>query len=235
MVNWPVSGFPTPTLDALEPDVKVLVVGAAIDYLRSWTHGVYGLTEATVRPRWTVTSAPSSARPHGKWSPAYIGGMWRAISCGRCAVSCSCQAPDVLRFAFRVDQVITVKIDGELLPDDQWVLLRHRELAATGDRTWPREGLEIELVAGTPVPQGGQLAAAQLAEEFAKATIGSEDCQLPQRVQTITRQGVTVGMLDSMDGLDDGRTGLWLVDAWVSSVRKAPVGGVWSVDAGGFP
>ena len=29
-------------------------------------------------------------------------------------------------------------------------------------------------------------------------------------------------MMDAFEGLDEGRTGLWMVDSWLESVRKPP-------------
>jgi hypothetical protein len=75
---------------------------------------------------------------------------------------------------------------------------------------------------GKPVPVGGQIAAGLLACELAKAACGDKSCGLPQRVQSITRQGVTVAVLDAFDDIDTGHTGIWLIDSWVASVTKRP-------------
>jgi hypothetical protein len=74
---------------------------------------------------------------------------------------------------------------------------------------------------GREVPVGGAFVAGILACEFAKACVGSSDCRLPRRVQTITRQGVTVAFQDLFEGLDNLRTGLWEVDAFIESNRQA--------------
>lgn len=74
---------------------------------------------------------------------------------------------------------------------------------------------------GVSVPHGGQVAAWMLACELAKAWCGSDDCALPKRVQTITRQGVTMALLDDGAGLERGRTGIFLVDSWVASIVDA--------------
>lgn len=73
---------------------------------------------------------------------------------------------------------------------------------------------------GVPVPAGGQLAAGVLACQMAKAACGNGTCELPQRIQTLTRQGVTVGFLDNFTEVyRSGATGLFLVDSWVASIR----------------
>jgi hypothetical protein len=98
--------------------------------------------------------------------------------------------------------------------------------ATTEANTW-----QVSYTKGTPVPEGGQVAAGVLACELAKGATNDRTCQLPQRVQTIARQGVTVQLLDSFDDVEKGRTGIWLVDSWVASVTQPKRGGsVYSVD-----
>lgn len=82
--------------------------------------------------------------------------------------------------------------------------------------------ITIEYVGGVPVPDAGILAASVLAIEIARNLCGDRNCQLPERVQSITRQGVNMEMMafDNFADLKEGGTGLWLVDAWVSSVRN---------------
>lgn len=53
-----------------------------------------------------------------------------------------------------------------------------------------------------------------------KAACGADDCALPSRLQSVTRQGVQVDVVDSWQDLKDGQTGLWLVDTWVQSVVR---------------
>jgi hypothetical protein len=55
---------------------------------------------------------------------------------------------------------------------------------------------------------------------LAKALINDRTCGLPQRIQNITRQDVSVTVLDSFEGIDEGHTGIWVVDSWIASVTK---------------
>jgi hypothetical protein len=63
------------------------------------------------------------------------------------------------------------------------------------------------------------MAARTLAMEFAKLWAGDEDCALPQRVTSISRQGVSYTLLDSQDFIDDVRTGLYAVDLFLKTVN----------------
>jgi hypothetical protein len=77
----------------------------------------------------------------------------------------------------------------------------------------------IEYIAGIPVPKGGQVAAGILAVELGKAALKDSTCALPSRVQTITRQGVTMAILDTFEDLAKGRTGIPRIDMWIQSVN----------------
>ena len=61
------------------------------------------------------------------------------------------------------------------------------------------------------------MAARTLAMEFAKLWAGDDDCALPQRITSISRQGVSYTLLDSQDFIDDVRTGLYAVDLFLKT------------------
>lgn len=135
--------------------------------------------------------------------------------------------------AYRVDNHrLLVRTDGDDWPTCQNMSNPTRvnppsakaidEPASTAATPSAEDTFEISYSRGIPVPEGGQLAAGVLANEFAKAACGAKDCQLPQRIQSITRQGVSVAVLDAFDDIDTGHTGIWIVDSWVASVTKSP-------------
>jgi hypothetical protein len=65
----------------------------------------------------------------------------------------------------------------------------------------------------------GRMAARVLALEFAKLWAGDEDCALPQRITSVSRQGVSYTILDQQDFLDELKTGLYVVDLFLKSVN----------------
>lgn len=69
----------------------------------------------------------------------------------------------------------------------------------------------VTVTYGRIVPELVKLAAAKLACELILSCVG-QPCQLPQRVTNITRQGVTMTMIDPQVFLKDGFTGIYLVD-----------------------
>jgi len=72
---------------------------------------------------------------------------------------------------------------------------------------------------GSPPPEGGVQAAVALAVQMMLDLIGDARCRLPARVTSLTRQGVSMTMLDPMDFLPNGKTGLYAVDLWLATVN----------------
>lgn len=225
------------------------LVNAATEYLWRWTGQRFGTCEVTVRPCrtqcadggstfWGLSGASSITPGTGRspWTPVLVGGRWFNVSCGVCGGDeCGCTTTPAIRLPGPVDSVQEVRIGTEVLPasayrvDDGSLLVRLdggqwptcQDLAAEPgeEGTW-----SVTYTQGTPVPFGGRIAAGRLACELAKAACGDSSCGLPQRVQTVTRQGVTIAMLDAFDDIDKGHTGIWLIDSWVASVMQQPKG-----------
>lgn len=133
----------------------------------------------------------------------------------------------------------SVTIDGEVLDparyrvdDYRWLVYVPESTTATR-QGWPNQN-DVKLDAGevgtwsivyaygTMPPPGGKEAAAALGCELAKScTEGEGECRLPQRVTSITRQGVSMAILDPLTLFQDGLTGLPEVDLWVSAMNLA--------------
>src|SRR5690606_26066328 len=83
-----------------------------------------------------------------------------------------------------------------------------------------RSPWEITFLQGEVVPPGGGLVAGILACEYAKALCNDNSCRLPKRVTTVTRQGLTMAMLDNFLDLEKGYTGIREIDDWVTTQNK---------------
>jgi hypothetical protein len=59
------------------------------------------------------------------------------------------------------------------------------------------------------------MAARKLAIEFARLWSGDEMCELPQRVTSVSRQGVSYTILDNQEFIDELRTGLYEIDLFL--------------------
>jgi len=254
--DWPVV-YPgdCPALDTVSD--PLVFEAMAIAFLWNWTGRGYGVCPVALRPcRSDCAQADSTFWGYGpytsgsampakaRWGPALVGGQWFNLSCGACGDDCSCSSTGApsLRLPGPIDSVQEVLIGGDRLLPNAYRVDNRSLLVRTDGGAWPtcqdmaaapdKPGtFQISYLYGTPVPLGGQVAAGVLACELAKASSGDRSCQLPTRIQTLTRQGVTMTMLDTFEDVEKGRTGLWLVDSWVASVTQPRRGGkVRSVD-----
>lgn len=133
-----------------------------------------------------------------------------------------------------VTAVTSVTVDG--LPFVTW-RLDGAWLSRTDGNGWPMCGDRASATYsyGRTPPAGGVAACVALASELGRALSSDPDqpCALPQRVQQITRQGITFSDVDDLAFLDKGLTGLLPVDLWLRSVNpygRAQAGQVWSPD-----
>lgn len=235
-------------LDDLPEERRQAFEEMAAAMLWNWTGQVFGVCEVTTRPcrsncssahRWLDTFWGRGPYPWqgradgGSWVPLLIGGEWYNMGCG-CAGTCNCSedGPNSIRLPGPIVSITSVKIDGVTLDPSEYEVLYNRLLVRKNGTAWPAcqdllanstqpDTFEIIYERGVDVPIGGQVAAGVLACELAKAACNDGTCQLPKRIQSLTRQGVTIGFTDDFRGLDDGRTGIWMIDSWTASV-KAP-------------
>jgi len=185
-----------------------------------------GTCQKTVRPcntgcgcNWQILS-----RGYVVWG----GGGW---ACDGVACGCS-PAARVLLSGEPVQEIIEVKIDGDVVDPSEYRLDQHRYLTRKNSGSWPacqditvddtEDGsFSIEYTYGKNPPLAGQSAAAELACEIYRAcTMGSDECALPAGVSRITRQGITIERNAFASwGRQFGtwRTGLPLTDLFLNS------------------
>jgi hypothetical protein len=230
-------------LKSLDEDYRGTIEEMAGEYLWRWTGKRYGMCETTIRPCKrdcyrgvsTYGYVPGSFR--SPWMPMLVNGSWFNVGCAAgCGDSCGCTAGSMLIFEKPVAEIVSVSVDGSDLPSGAYRLDEGRFLVRQDGDSWPycqnmtkplgeTDTWAVVVRTGTPVPAGGQVAAGKLANEFARAVCGDKNCELPRRWQSITRQGVSItAALDTFEGLDQGKTGIWLIDSWVASVTKPDEG-----------
>jgi hypothetical protein len=242
---WPIDtacapGFPADPLDWTPQ--HVLAVEIATDMLWRRTAGRYGLCPELIRPcrrrcypdrfgtgmLWDQRSFPLD--------PYVNNGRWFNFGCGCSREDCGCKPPCSLRLPGPVNAVVEVKIDGQVVPADQYTVNRrtgYADLLRIGGLEgpcWPTcQDLELpDTSAGTfsvlylrgrAVPVAGMRALGSLAAEIYKQCTGAGDCRLPERVKTVNREGITYDMFDPGEWLSQGLTGLRDVDTWIDSVN----------------
>ncbi|WP_280466811.1 hypothetical protein [Nocardia cyriacigeorgica] len=235
--QWPIDRSCWPEL-CTDTDKERMQYAAdcAVFVLWSLTARQFGVCPAVARPCPTpcdddvlyLGAVPGQLVP-GPF-PVWEGGAWRNISCG-CLGRCSRTGLTVVHLPGPVQSVTKVTIEGTDLDPSEWKL-EGDYLYRTGGAIWPRQNLRapagepgtwtVTYQRGYPPPPGAATHVGKLALEFFNACSGDE-CQLPKRVQQITRQGVSIQMIDPTDLFGAGLTGIDTIDMWIRAVNPARV------------
>lgn len=164
------------------------------------------------------------------WMIPWIdNGVWR--NCG-CTGGCSCRARCEVPLPGPVATIDEVRIDGLVLSSTAYRLDSYRGipvLVRTDGECWPEcqdMGLgtdqpgtfAVTYRRGVEVPRAGQIAAGELAAEFARACAG-QDCALPQQLASLSRNGVEVQVADPTALFENGLTGVANVDLFIKAVN----------------
>jgi hypothetical protein len=235
--SWPVIYTCDQSDDA---DVAEWAEQMAIEIVWAASGRQFGLCTKTYRPcvigcepqpminEWRLIGVKGAFAGVGAWD-SNLGWDLSIMGCG-CRDSCSCTRLEQFELSPKpVRQVHEVTIDGAVLDESAYRLSKNRLIRVDGE-AWPlcqdwtvnadQPGAwTVKMTYGRPVPFGGRVAAGVLAGELTKAVCGDDTCELPRRVQTITKAGVTVGFVDPMQFLNEGKTGLYEVDLWLVSVN----------------
>ena len=190
-----------------------------------------GSCQETVRPCSQHASLDGAPNRDVEYSAVYR--YPSACSCQRSS-SCTCsRIPSIRLGAYPITAIDEVLIDGVALPTTAYTVHDWRWLVRIDGETLPccqnmllasteEDTFEVTYTYGSPPPPAGVMAAAELACQLALScqpeTLG--ECRLPSRVTNITRQGVSMVVLDPMSFLDNGRTGLYQTDLFIAAYNK---------------
>lgn len=120
-----------------------------------------------------------------------------------------------------VRQIFSVTdADGNAVdPDD--VVVYNGHIVAMPTQPGCRVGsVDIDYEYGlTELPNIVHNAITTLAEEMRLSDEGAAECRIPERVTSVTRQGMSWTMIDPMDFMEKGRTGIYEVDLAINTVR----------------
>lgn len=119
-----------------------------------------------------------------------------------------------------IRSVDSIRMGNTLLNPDQYSIRNRAYLVRTGNARWIFDGLneiEVTYTYGAMPPEVGRAAALRLANELILADKGDARCALPLRVSSITRQNVSMTVLDPQEFLDNGKTGIYSVDLFIKA------------------
>jgi hypothetical protein len=122
--------------------------------------------------------------------------------------------------------VLDVVVDGVTLPPSAYGLRDRRWLDRLDGEPWPScraltdpDAFVVTWALGRRPPVELSDAAAVFAGEMGKSCLGVT-CEIPQRVVSIVREGVTFTILDSQKFLDEGRVGIYRVDLALKAAKQ---------------
>ena len=183
--------------------------------------------ETIVTERYTCTLRNNRMGPSDRTnSPVLFGGDVYNIPSGDydeySELTADGLSPDArIRLRGRpVTEIISMRNkNGEILDPSSYYLVDHSTIHIKAGTPWTPCNVEITYKYGIPVPTAGKMAARKLAIEFARLWQGDEMCELPQRVTSVSRQGVSYTILDNQEFIDELRTGLYEIDLFLKVVN----------------
>lgn len=244
----------------VDPGVAALMASVASEvlYARSGRQFTGSCGPVTVRPlarpvdidtRFGHRGAPSGYLTAGQY-----GAAWGVAGVGAINHYGTSRAPEVELGAYPITEIIQVKIDGVIIPSNEYLLVDKRVLlrmrpSASAQPTerygWPVNQLldlpdteigtfSVTYDFGVMPPQTGINAAGSLAKQLVLNYYDQPNV-LPQRMTHISRQGVSVDVPDVQDFLAKGMTGIYEVDLFLDTWnpygnRLKPL--AWSPDIG---
>lgn len=217
-------------LDKTSPDTAATAKDLAAMVMWAATGRRYGLCELTVLPVNPGCSEPlyqtfgldrgGYSSGSGLATPVLEAGQWS----NRCGGGCTCRGDCGVYLDGPVASVVEVLVDGVEVDPALYEVHDRTLLIRVDGVCWPTcqtlgvdiPGFEVTYLRGTPVPAGVLTAAGQLACEYA-SLCRSGECRLPARMQSLSRQGVDVTVLQNPTDRGFIRTGLPLVDAVIEA------------------
>lgn len=122
-----------------------------------------------------------------------------------------------------VVSVQSVTQGGKLLDPSEYSLRNNAYIVKKNSTPWittPLWDLVVEYTYGSAIPVAGKNAAIRLANELIYAYTDDPQSALPQRIVTqITRQGESMTILDPLNFLQAGRTGVYEIDLFLAAVN----------------
>lgn len=231
--NWATADDLRGPCAGASPDDIELALSAATSVLFALTRFRWpGACDDVVRPCGERRSAQRVTWGWNTLGPEY--GWW--CTCNRSA-NCGCSTLSQIPLgAYPIVDVTEVKIDGDIVDpveyrvDDYRWLVGLDRLDNGQRRRWPccqdigassdeEDTFEVSFSYGVAPPPVAVTHAATLACELLTSQNPDADCRLPERVTSITRQGVSLAVIDPLTLFDDGRTGLPEVDLWLGSLN----------------
>ena len=129
-----------------------------------------------------------------------------------------------------VHAIHAIELNGVILDPSEYTLRNNAYIVRKAPNLWmlgPTDELLVTYTHGARPPRAGKAAATRLANEIILWYNGDPACALPERITSISRQGVSYTIVTPQDFLEMGKTGINAVDSFIAAVnpdrqRKKP-------------
>lgn len=121
-----------------------------------------------------------------------------------------------------VHSIVSVTANGSVVSMDEYEIVNGTQLQRRDKLPWLISGmneLTVTYEHGSPPPSAGKRAAIRLANELIWAETGSDMCSLPDRVTSVSRQGISYTILDPQAYIVEGRTGIYEIDLFINAAN----------------
>lgn len=213
----------------VDPGVLADAILAASEIIYDLTfHTFPGVCEETVRycaqpsgPGWLAQTAQEGFVSTTLVDTNAISRGW-ACGCSGGRPGCSCSGLSELDIGrSQIRSITSVTIDGVVLDASAYRVEDWRYLVRIDGGTWPCcSDLEFSYTYGSEPTTALKRAAMRLACEMALDWC-DQPCDLPANLTNLTRQGVTVAVLGSVDMTADAPFGIRSIDAPILAFRFA--------------
>jgi len=220
--------------DNYSPQVQARAAALAAMQMWAATGRRYGPCELTVqpcRPRRDLPLYQAWPVIYSEWGYGYgllnpfinTDGQWVNGGCGVCRCGASCEIP--LQGPTTTARVGYVLVDDIPVDSSAFQIQNGYLLVRIDGECWPicqnyskqdPPKFVVNYQRGNEIPPAVQGAFEILACEYAKACVDAE-CRLPRRLQSLTRQGVELQVIETDDYLDRAMTGITEVDAVIAA------------------
>lgn len=164
-------------------------------------------------------------------------GMWGVCGCNRTTVCGGNTVSELLLPGWPVVSITEVKIDGVVVTSAHYKLQDRRRLVYRPQLGETRQGWpccqdvtldvteantwQVKYRWGVAPPPYWKDLAAMLGCQLYLSMVPSRsgECRLPKRIQSISRQGVTIAVIDNYDVFVKGLTGLPEIDMAITALR----------------
>lgn len=120
-----------------------------------------------------------------------------------------------------VVEVIQV-LDATATPITGFYTANSAYLVRNNEQPWDiTRGIAVTYRYGSVAPAMARNAAIRFGNELLKSWTGAPDCALPERVTSISRQGVSINIVDPTSFIDKGQVGLYEVDLFLAAVNPS--------------